>query len=137
MFCPSCGAGQPDGATTCGACGSSMTGAASGAGAPSSAMVPAPNQQLASPPQYGLAPMAPSVPLAPDAPGNPLATAGFICGLLGLIPFWVGFALCILAITLSAVGLAKAGTLAGRGRGLAIAGLVLGIVFLGPAACGI
>jgi hypothetical protein len=60
-----------------------------------------------------------------------------VCGLLGLTPFWVGMALCILAIVFSAIGLSRAGRLAGAGKGLAIAGLVLGILFLGPASCGL
>jgi hypothetical protein len=73
----------------------------------------------------------------PDAP-NHMATIGFICGLLGLFPFWIGFLLCITAIVCSGFGLQHAGRLPGqRGRGLAIAGLVLGIVFIVPAGCGL
>jgi Domain of unknown function (DUF4190) len=69
---------------------------------------------------------------------NHVATIGFICGLLGLFPFWIGFLLCIAAIVCSSFGLQQAAQLPGqRGRGLAIAGLVLGIVFIVPAGCGL
>jgi hypothetical protein len=70
-------------------------------------------------------------------PGNPLAIAGFVCGLLGLTPFWVGFTLCILAIVFSSIALSKAPQRNNARKGLAIAGLVLGLVFIVPAACGL
>jgi hypothetical protein len=69
---------------------------------------------------------------------NSLAVASFVCGLLGLVPFWVGFVLCIAAIIMGAFGLQQANRLPDRrGKGLAIAGLVLGIVFIVPAGCGL
>ena len=65
-----------------------------------------------------------------------LAVAALVCGLLGWIPFWIGFILCLLAITFSTIVLAS--TQPGRpGRGLAITGLVCGLVLLLPAACGL
>ncbi len=76
--------------------------------------------------------------LSRSDPSNHVATIGFICGLLGLFPFWIGFLLCIVAIVCSGFGLQHAARLPGqRGRGLAIAGLVLGIVFIIPAGCGL
>jgi hypothetical protein len=67
-----------------------------------------------------------------------MATASFVCGMLGLVPFWIGFTLCILAIVFGALGMQRAAFLPdARGRGLAIAGLVLGILFLLPAGCGL
>ena len=82
-----------------------------------------------------------SVPPAPSASPaatqkNGLAVAGFVCGLLGLFPFWIGFILCILAIIFSSIALSRSGKRGGAGRGLAIAGLVLGIVFFVPAMLG-
>lgn len=94
--------------------------------------VPPPPPMMPYPPHYYSAPIT-----RPDAP-NHMATIGFICGLLGLFPFWIGFLLCITAIVCSGFGLQHAGRLPGqRGRGLAIAGLVLGIVFIIPAGCGL
>ncbi|MFN8169727.1 MAG: hypothetical protein U0S36_13215 [Candidatus Nanopelagicales bacterium] len=68
---------------------------------------------------------------APTHGSNGLATAGFILGLLGFLGSWVpllnviGILLGVLGVVLSAVGLAKAKRVA-SGKGLAIAGLVLG-----------
>jgi hypothetical protein len=69
--------------------------------------------------------------------GTPgLAVASLVCGLLGWIPLWIGFILCLLAITFAAIVLTQ--TRPGhQGRGLAIAGLVFGLVLLLPAACGL
>ncbi len=69
--------------------------------------------------------------------GTPgLAVASLVCGLLGWIPLWIGFILCLLAITFGTIVLAssKPGQ---QGRGLAIAGLVCGLILLLPAACGL
>jgi hypothetical protein len=69
---------------------------------------------------------------------NSLAVASFVCGILGLVPFWVGFILCVAAIVMGAFGIQQANRLPDqRGKGLAIAGLVLGIVFIVPAGCGL
>lgn len=93
------------------------------------------------PPPPPIAPYPPhfyAPPMSRTDPSNHMATVGFICGLLGLFPFWVGFILCIVAIVCSGFGLQHSGRLPGqRGRGLAIAGLVLGIVFIVPAGCGL
>jgi hypothetical protein len=77
-------------------------------------------------------------PVAPGAPvaSNPAAIAGFVLGLLGYIPL-VGLACCILGIYFSGRGLRRAALLDNRGHGLAVAGMVLSIIFLVPAtACG-
>jgi hypothetical protein len=65
---------------------------------------------------------------------NSIATVGGIVGIVGtlgsLIPFFgifVGFPLGVLAIILSSVGLSRTGS-AGTGRGMAVTGLVLGIL---------
>ncbi len=76
-----------------------------------------------------------ALPLARE---NNFAAVSLVCGALGLIPFWVGFILCILAIGFGIAGIQRAGILPGqRGRGMAIAGLVLGLVFILPAGCGL
>lgn len=68
------------------------------------------------------------------APSNGLGTAGFVLGLLGLVFFWfpfLGIFLAILGVILSGVGISS-GKKTGAGTGLAIAGLVLGLVALIP-----
>jgi hypothetical protein len=67
-------------------------------------------------------------------PSNPMGTAGFVCGLLGLVLFWipfVGLVLAVIGIALSGAGMSS-GKRAGASTGLAVAGLVLGIVALLP-----
>ncbi len=104
---------------------------------PSNALAP-----YAPPPQPQYPPM--SYPMMMQQPGpmsqqqgTPgLAIASLVCGLLGLVPLWIGFVLCLLAITFG--GIVLAGTRPGQqGRGLAITGLVLGLLFILPAACGL
>ncbi len=60
--------------------------------------------------------------------GNGFALAGFICALCGILPF-IGFIAAILGIIFSVLGL-KQLSVTGNGRGLAIAGLAIGIVFI-------
>lgn len=73
---------------------------------------------------------APTPPPAVKA-GNGLATAGFVLGLLGLLGSFIpvinigGIVLGLLGAVLAAVGLAKAKKV-GAGKGLAIAGMILG-----------
>lgn len=74
----------------------------------------------------------------PVARENHFAAVSLVCGALGLIPFWVGFILCIFAIAFGIAGIQRAGLLPGqRGRGMAVAGLVLGLLFILPAGCGL
>jgi hypothetical protein len=69
-------------------------------------------------------------------PTNGEAIAGFILGILGHLPL-LGFLCCILGIYFSRRGLKRAATMENSGHGLAVAGMVLSIVFLVPAtACG-
>ncbi|MGY1618374.1 hypothetical protein ACI797_16665 [Geodermatophilus sp. SYSU D00691] len=72
---------------------------------------------------------------APAQPGNGLGVAGFVTGLLGLIFCWVpalGILLAVLGVILGGVGIAT-GKKKGAPTGLAIAGLVLGVIALIPA----
>jgi hypothetical protein len=70
-------------------------------------------------------------PPSPAKNSNGLATAGFILGLLGLLGSWIpvlnilGIILGVLGVVLAGVGLAKSKK-ANAGKGLAIAGIVLG-----------
>lgn len=123
---------------------------------------PMPSPYAPPPPTMHSAPMSPqpiqSAPMSPYAPppaplaypaypmmmqqvpqpqGTPgLAVAALICGLLGWVPFWIGFILCLLAITFGGIVLSQ--TRPGQpGRGLAITGLVFGLILVLPAACGL
>ncbi len=67
---------------------------------------------------------------------NGEAIAGFILGILGHLPL-LGFFCCLFGIFFSSRGLKRARALDNSGHGLAVAGMVLSIVFLVPAtACG-
>ncbi len=70
-------------------------------------------------------------------PTNNHAIAGFVLGILGYVPV-LGFLCCLLGIWFSSQGLKRSKVMEGSGHGLAVAGLVLSIVFLVPAtACGV
>ncbi|WP_018331135.1 DUF4190 domain-containing protein [Actinomycetospora chiangmaiensis] len=92
--------------------------------------------QYGHPSQYGWVQMpAGGVPVPPPAPRNGLATAGFVVALIGavlaLIPIIgiVSWVLSPVGLVLSIVGIVAASK-SGIGRGLAIAGAVLGAVGL-------
>jgi hypothetical protein len=95
------------------------------------------------PQQYGAQPVyaqpvyaqQPPTVYVQQAPSNGLGTAGFVTGLLGLIFCWVpalGIILALLGVIMGGVGI-SAGKKKGASTGLAIAGLVLGIIALIPA----
>lgn len=77
-----------------------------------------PPQGAPAPQQWGPAPQS-------RPPFSRTAIWGFVIGCVGLFVF--GF-MGVLAVTLSARGLRKTRTLGLRGRGLAVAGIVLGLV---------
>lgn len=60
-----------------------------------------------------------------------MATAGLVCGIVGLVLCWfpiAGLLSALLGIIFGGIGMARAGKRAGKGRGAAIAGLVCGIL---------
>jgi len=76
-------------------------------------------------PQYGPPGYGP-----PPGQSNGMAVTGMVCGIIGLVLFWlpvVGWILAILGIIFGGVGIAKANA-GGPNKGMAIAGVVLGIV---------
>jgi hypothetical protein len=88
---------------------------------------PVPQQQGYGYPQQVIVQAAP--------PSNGLGIAGFVTGLLGLILCWVpwlGVLLAGVGVVLSGIGIAQ-GKKKGASIGLAIAGLVCGIIALIPA----
>jgi hypothetical protein len=72
------------------------------------------------------------VPEALEPSPNPEAVAGFILGVLGHLPL-VGLPSCLLGIYFSGRGLRRAVGSENAGHGLAVAGMVLSLVFLVPA----
>jgi hypothetical protein len=72
------------------------------------------------------------MPTTALAPPNGEAIAGFILGILGHLPL-LGLACCLLGIYFSGRGIKRAMVLEHSGHGLAVAGMVLSIVFLVPA----
>jgi len=76
----------------------------------------------------------PGAVIVQQSPSNGIGTAGFVTGLLGLIFSWVpvvGLILGLLGIILGGIGISS-GQKKGAGTGLAIAGLVLGLISLVP-----
>jgi len=76
--------------------------------------------------------------------GNGLGVAGFVCGLIaaiaGLIPllFWISFPLGVLGLVFGGIGWGRARSDPERGgKGLSIAGVILGIIGIGLAIIGI
>jgi hypothetical protein len=62
---------------------------------------------------------------------NGMATAGMICGIVGIVGCWlffIGPIAGLLGIIFGAIGLSRAGKIGGVGRGAAITGVVCGIV---------
>jgi len=104
-FCSNCGAEVSDGFAFCEKCGTPVDG-----GAPQAAGAPVYNAQQS---------------YAQPQDKNGLAIGGFVCSL-------VGFLCCQLVtpvgLILSIVGLSKAKKLNGAGKGLAIAGIIIGAI---------
>lgn len=71
------------------------------------------------------------VTTTPARASNGMATAGMVCGIVGIVGCWLpllGPIAGLLGIIFGAIGMSRAGRLGGAGRGAGIAGLVCGIV---------
>ncbi len=108
MFCPACAHNNPDGAAVCGACGTSLPagGPSYAAGAPAAAGPYAPNPYQVQPRRT-----------------SGMAIAGFVlalvsCSILGLIFSIIGYNEC------------KRSNGQVEGQGLALAGIIISIVWL-------
>jgi len=102
MFCPKCGEKNPEGSSFCTKCGASLTAAA--------------------------APVAADAPRAAAAGTRTsgMAVAALVMGIIGFLFF--GF-LSILAIIFGAIGMSQTNKDPNlKGRGMAVTGLVLGII---------
>ncbi|MBS1118453.1 MAG: putative rane protein [Deltaproteobacteria bacterium] len=63
--------------------------------------------------------------------GNGMAVAALVLGIIALVLFFIPFLnwiLAILGIVFGAVGMSKANKIGGRGKGLAMTGLILGVL---------
>lgn len=123
MQCPRCGEANAFGAKFCVECGSPLPAEPQPKGAtPASAPAVASGSVLGLSTPRTLQPL-PAKPLAPPAENSGKAIASLICGLF----MWI-FPAAVAAIILGHVSLSEIGRSAGRlkGRGIAIAGLVLG-----------
>ena len=68
-----------------------------------------------------------------ERPGNGIAVAAMVVGICAIVLCWIPFldlVLAILAIVVAVIGMRRASRLAGLGQGMAVAGLVTGIVGL-------
>jgi hypothetical protein len=81
---------------------------------------------IAPPPPGGFAPQ-PMMPPGAPRKSNGAAIGSLICGILGCIPFITG----ILAVVLGIVGIKKTKDPQVGGKGLAIAGIILGLLSIG------
>jgi len=107
MTCPHCNANLEEGATFCLNCGAQLE-AAQAEAAPEAAPAAA--------------------PVAEKKKVNGLAVAGFVISLVGL--FCAGIICGIISVVLSAVALKQIPAKNQGGKGLAVAGLVIGIIDL-------
>lgn len=117
MFCPNCGAQNPDNTAFCANCGTSFTQSAA----------PVYGQPAA--PVYGQ----PVYPVAPVAnPGKGYGITSMVLGIVALVLFcfwYVVIPASIVGCALAGVGLKKSKD-AGMGNGMAVAGLVCSIIAL-------
>ena len=102
-FCSNCGAEVSDGFAFCEKCGTP---------------VQAPENQA---PSYN----APQYAPAAKQDSNGMAIGGFVCSLVGLL-LCCGGIVSIIGLVLSIIGLSKSKQMNGSGKGLAIAGIIIG-----------
>lgn len=144
MFCPRCGANNEANQRFCYNCGSRIEAASQGATTP---LAPPIEPEVLPPPTYE---QSLTVPPAPAAYGSPaayppvtqnsgMAIASLVCGILA----WVGLLPLVGAIAAIVLGHIARSQIRGAGgqisgKGLALAGLILGylqIAFVGLAIC--
>ncbi|MBV9099857.1 MAG: DUF4190 domain-containing protein [Candidatus Dormibacteraeota bacterium] len=80
------------------------------------------------PPPSSYSPYPPQQQWSPAAPKNGIATAAGVLGIISIFIF--GLILGILAIIFGSIGLRNANRMGGLGRGMALTGIVCGIIGL-------
>ena len=125
MFCQYCGSQNPDGVGFCSNCGAALTPYANPVAAP--VYTQPPMQQGA--PVSTLPPVTPLAPVTmiPQQKRNILCNVGFFCALLS----WPLMGIpAIPALIISIMGLISSQKNNERGRGFAIAGIIISLVFI-------
>jgi hypothetical protein len=85
-------------------------------------------------PAYGAPYGQPTIMVTPVRPNSTVAVWALVLGIVGVLSGWCLFAVpCVAAVILGHVGLAETRSGEKAGRGMAIAGLVMGYVALAPA----
>lgn len=125
MFCPNCGAQNPDNTAFCANCGTNFAQSA----APVYGQPAAPVYGQPAAPVYGQ----PAYPVAPaTVPGKGLGIASMVLGIIALVLFctsWFAVACAVVGVVLGGVGLKKAKD-AGMKNGMAVAGIVCSVIAL-------
>lgn len=134
MFCPNCGTQNPDGTSFCSNCGSPLTSNVNPAPAPAPVT-----------PVTPVAPVAPVAPAPQPAPSytpnqqpvtaiqpqtngtNGLCLAGFIISLVSIV---LGGSLSLISLILCIIGVNSAGKKNQKGKGQAIAGIIISAVLV-------
>jgi hypothetical protein len=70
----------------------------------------------------------------PTTPGQGLAITGLVLGCVSIFMFWLYAIVPVLAIIFSGVSMSQAKKAGAKPNGMAIAGLVLGVIFTIPGA---
>ncbi len=146
MFCPNCGTQNPDGTSFCSNCGSPLTSNVNPAPAPAPVTPVTPVAPVA--PAPAPAPVTPVAPVAPapaPAPSytpnqqpvtaiqpqtngtNGLCLAGFIISLVSIV---LGGSLSLISLILCIIGVNSAGKKNQKGKGQAIAGIIISAVLV-------
>ncbi len=126
-FCVHCGNTVPQGSAFCPSCGQKAV-AAPAAATPAAAVSPAVTPTVVTPPVTSY----PQGQLYVPPPTNGQATAGFVLSLVGLFLSFLVIPV-VLAVVFSAIGISRASQIEmetgqAKGKGLAIAGLIISII---------
>ena len=140
-FCTHCGAAIREGMRFCGNCGTPVAAPAEPVQeTPAPMEAPAQMQEPVAPPEVSTPTFMPPVqpvytcgmqpPAEQPKKKNPMALIGMLLGFLSVPGVLFSPVFAILAVIFSSIGISKSGKCGKKGLGMAITGLVLGILFL-------